>query len=189
MWQQAVKIASNLSLKLNQQPVLVGALALRAHGYIRETDDVDLAVLTSEHDIESAASALGLRLHAKHHFGGYDFRLETGERIDVITLENELPDVVREARSEAIASNRVTNLLGTSFYVASIGHVITLKMIAARKKDSADIIELIKVLVETGRWDRERKNIFNVVRQHLGWYASERDLMRLVEDAERERSR
>lgn len=184
----AVAQAVALSHLLGQSPVIVGALALAAHGYRRETSDVDIAIpvimAESGHAVEAAARTLGLTVRARHAFGGLDLRADKA-RIDVITLDRDLPGLVPNAVEEAIASDRRIELFGETVFVVSIGHLIAMKLVAERKKDAADIVELIKARCIEGEWDNDRAQVYATVQQHLGWYAA-RVVRGLAQTAQRE---
>ena len=172
----ATEQAVVLSGALEQPTVVCGALAMAAHGYRRETSDVDivLAVVVggpSGDELESVAQEMGLTLRAKHGFGGYDLR--AGDvRIDVLTLDRDVPTLVPEAVKEAVDSDRRMLLFGHDVFVVSLGHLIAMKLIAERKKDIADIVELIKVRLDAGQWADDRAAVKEVVTRHLGWYAA-----------------
>jgi len=172
----ATEHALALSERIHQPMVVAGALALAAHGYRRETSDVDIVLsvvigASSGDAVEAAAQELGLTVRAKHGFGGLDLR--AGDvRIDVLTLDRDVPTLIPDAVEEAMASFRVTELFGHPVHVVSLGHLIAMKLVAERKKDMADIVELIKVRLEEGQWDNDRAQVKAVVTQHLGWYAA-----------------
>jgi len=181
----ATEQAVVLSGALEQPTVVAGALAMAAHGYRRETSDVDivLAVVVGDPSgdaLESAAQEMGLTLRAKtyevaftgrHGFGGYDLR--AGDvRINVLTLDRDVPALVPEAVKKAVDSDRRMVLFGHDVFVVSLGHLIAMKLVAERKKDIADIVELIKVRLEAGQWADDRAEVKEVVKRHLGWYAA-----------------
>jgi hypothetical protein len=174
----ATALAAALSRAANQPPVIVGALAMAAYGYRRETSDVDIVIpvvigAASGDALEEAARNLGLTVRAKHRFGGLDLR--AGDvRIDVLTLDRDVPTLIPSAVAEARASKRHLVLFGTDVLVVSLGHLIAMKLVAERKKDVADIVELIKTRVVAGTWPDDRVEVLNVVREHLGWYAARR---------------
>lgn len=172
----ATEQAVVLSRSLEQPTVVAGALAMAAHGYRRETSDVDivLAVVVggpSGDALESVAQKMGLTIRAKHGFGGYDLR--AGEvRIDVLTLDRDIPELVPEAVKEAVDNDRRVSIFGHDVFVVSLGHLITMKLLAERKKDIVDIVELIKVRLEAGQWADDREAVKEVVKRHLGWYTA-----------------
>lgn len=173
---KAAALAVALSKVMDQPPVIAGALAMAAHGYRRETSDVDIVVPVVIGDasgdaLEEAALSVGLTVRAKHGFGGLDLRAEE-VRIDVLTLDRDMPALIPEAVAEAVESKRKTLLFGHSVYVVSLGHLIAMKLMAERKKDIADVVELIKVSIEESHWNEDRWQVADVVKRHLGWYAS-----------------
>jgi predicted nucleotidyltransferase len=173
---QAIADAVELSERLGQPPVLAGALAMAAHGYRRETSDVDIVIpvvigTLSGDAVEEAAREMGMTVRAKHGFGGLDLR-DREIRIDVLTLDRDMPALIPDAVKEAVASRRTVEIYGHTMFVVSLGHLIAMKLIAERKKDMADIVELIKARIELGKWSRDSSQVRSAVKQHLGWYAA-----------------
>lgn len=172
----ATKLAVELAKAVGQPCVVAGALAMAAHGYRRETHDVDIVLpvvigKSSGDDVERVAEAMGLVVRAKHGFGGLDLR--AGDvRIDVLTLDRDMPSLVDDAVYEAVESQRLMMLFGERVFVVSLGHLIAMKLMAERKKDVADVVELIKARLEQGAWGDDRSQVMAVVREHLGWYAT-----------------
>jgi predicted nucleotidyltransferase len=173
---EATASAVKLSKMIGQPTIIVGAFAMAAHGYRRETDDVDIVIpvvigAATGDTLEAAAEKIGLVVRAKHGFGGLDLR--AGDvRIDVVTLDRDVPTLVPDAVKEAVASKRRMKLFGHSVFVVSLGHLVAMKLVAERKKDIADIVELIKVRLEAGKWIDDRSQVKKVVERHLGWYAA-----------------
>lgn len=149
---------------------------MAAHGYRRETSDVDIVIpvvigTASGDAVEEAAREMGMTVRTKHRFGGLDLR-DREIRIDVLTLDRDVPTLVPDAVEEAVASNRTVDIFGHTMFVISIGHLIAMKLVAERKKDTADIVELIKARIEMSEWSRDSPEVRRVVTQHLGWYAA-----------------
>lgn len=169
----AALAAHALAEELHVPPVLVGALAMAAHGYSRETHDVDIALVTtvSAATVATTIEQLGLVIRARHGAWGLDLRTSTGARVDVLLGFPDLPDIIPALAQEAVQAGRVTELAGQEFLVASVGFLFVLKLIAERAKDRADIVELMKALIELNEWDRKRADALATVRHHLGWYA------------------
>ena len=173
---EAMARAVELSQAVEQPTVVAGALAMAAHGHRRETSDVDIVLPViigkpSGDVLESAARDLEFTVRAKHGFGGLDLR--AGDvRIDVFTLDHDVPTLVPDAIKEAVASGRKAALFGQSVFFVSLGHLIAMKLVAEHRKDIVDIVELIKVRLEAGKWSDDRSQVLEVVREHLGWYAA-----------------
>lgn len=162
---------------------------MAAHGYRRETSDVDLVMpliigTPSGTALEDTAQNLGFTIRAKHGFGGLDLRDE-GIRIDILTLDRDVPTIVPDAVEEATWADRTITLFGETVFVVSLGHLIALKLVAERKKDLGDIVELLKARIEAGTWDEDRPQVAAVIKAHLGWYAV-RTLDKLVTEARAE---
>lgn len=174
----AARAAALLTQAIDQPFVLAGALAMAAHGYRRETHDVDIVIpvviggVTGD-IVENAAKNMGLAVRAKHGFGGLDLR-EGDVRIDVLTLDRDMPALIPAAVADAIHQNRQVTLFGQRAFVVSLGYLIAMKLVAERKKDIADIVELIKVRMGMGEWIADQTEVATVVRTHLGWYAARR---------------
>ena len=175
---EAADTAVELSKLVNQPTVVVGGFALAAHGFIRETGDVDvifpIVMKSEECDVlQAAAISINLNIKAKHSFGGFDLRADDNEnvRVDVLTLDREIPELVPAAVEEAVSSNRKITLFGHKVYCVSVGYLITLKLLSSRTKDLGDIVELIKVRMEDDKWVDDYRDVAKVVRQFLGLYA------------------
>lgn len=172
---EAVRMAIALTASMGQPTVIAGALAMAAHGYRRETHDVDIVLpvvigAVSGDRLEEEARAMGLEVRAKHGFGGLDLRSNL-IRIDVLTLDRDMPELIPDAVAEALASDRRMDLFGSVVHVVSLGHLVAMKLMAERKKDIADIVELIKERMELGQWDRDQPVVIDVVKRFLGWSA------------------
>jgi hypothetical protein len=173
---KAAQAAAALAESIGQPLVLAGALAMAYHGYRRETSDVDIVIPgvigePSGDRVEDAARELGMTVRAKHGFGGLDLR--DGEvRIDVLTLDRTISGLVPDAVAEAMASNRRARVFGQDARVVSLGHLIAMKLVAERKKDIVDVIELIKAQIEAGTWSKNGTQAIDVVRRHLGWHGA-----------------
>ncbi len=183
----ATIVAVKLAEAVGQPPVVIGALAMAAHGYRRETSDVDIIIpividSTSGEELIEEAREIGLTVKAKHSFGGLDLRY--GDiRIDVLTLDQDLPTLVPSAVAEAVRSDRRINLFGQEVYVVSLGHLIALKLLAGRKKDTVDIVELIKSRMQAGTWDSsDQFDVMTTTQELLGTYSS-RVVNRLAQEA------
>lgn len=170
---KAASRAFALAEAVGEPPVVGGGLALAAHGYQRETDDVDIVVAAiiggaTGNRIEVAADNLLLTVRARHKFGGLDLR-DGPVHVDVLTLDNEAPGLADDAVREAVGANRKIDVFGYRFFAVSIGHLLCMKLIAERRKDKADIVELIKARI--GTWDDDWYDAAKIVKTHLGSYA------------------
>ena len=127
----AIKTAAQLD-SLGIRYALVGGLAVGAYGYIRTTADVDFLVG------EEAFEHHGLIVTFKP---GVPIEVD-GIRIDYlssVSLGTQMEDILDQPLvSEGIA-------------IISIEALIYMKLVAKRRKDQVDIIELVKTGIDTKR--------------------------------------
>jgi len=145
----AIKTASQLEY-LGIRYALAGGLAVGAHGYIRTTADVDFLVG------EEAFEHHGLLVTFKP---GVPIEVD-GIRIDYLSAVA-LGSQIESVFAEALVSEGVA--------VVPIEVLIYMKLVARRRKDQVDIIELIKCGADIKK-----------TRAYLKQYAS--DLLPLFED-------
>lgn len=142
MREAAVKTAAQLN-DLGIRYALAGGLAVGAHGYIRATVDVDFLVG------EEAFEHHGLLVAFK---AGVPIEVD-GVRIDYlspISLGPQLEEVLdHPPMNEGLA-------------IVPIEVLIYMKLVAKRRKDLVDVIELVKAGADVSR-----------VREYLGQYASD----------------
>jgi Domain of unknown function (DUF1814). len=138
----AIKTAGQLNL-LGIRYALAGGLAVGAHGYIRATVDVDFLVG------EEAFERQGLLVAFK---AGVPIEVD-GVRIDYlspISLGPQLEEVLDDPpMNEGLA-------------IVPIEVLIYMKLVAKRRKDMVDVIELVKIGADMHR-----------VRDYLGRYAAD----------------
>ena len=118
----AMLIASEQLDKIGVRHVLVGGLAVGAHGYPRATKDVDF--LVSEDAFE-------------HHPGGF-VTMKAGMPIQVNGV---LVDFL-SAEAMHVAMDPPLGKVGIQ--IASLQTLVHLKLLSPRQKDASDLIELIK---------------------------------------------
>lgn len=169
---EAMALAAELAEMLDQPLVVCGALAMAAHGYRRQTSDVDIVLpvvvgASSGDAVEEAAKELGLEVRARHSFGGFDLRAK-GVRIDVLTLDRAIDSLVSDAIAAAVEEDVTVDIFGQEAYVVPLGYLIAMKLVAQRKKDLGDVVELIKVQMDDGDWATSSYEVAQIVRQQLG---------------------
>jgi hypothetical protein len=131
-------------------PVLViGAVALAAHRYVRFTKDIDLGVLADLSGMRSIVEAL--------RSDGYDAEFHEPDATDplggvidvsgpfglvqIISFEDRFPAVIRDAlETDEVLSIRP----GSSLRIMPIPHLVALKLYAGDHKSRADILELLR---------------------------------------------
>lgn len=128
----AMRVASARMQSLGVRHLLVGALAVGAHGYPRATKDVDFLVGAEAFEI---------------HEGGI-VTLKPGLPIQV---QGVLVDHLSAAPQEAHLTESLSALPAGTPPVAPVEVLVYLKLKSSRQKDFADVIELIKVGVDLER--------------------------------------
>jgi hypothetical protein len=125
---QAMRTASGRLRELGIRHALVGALGVGAHGYPRATKDVDF--LVGDEAFE-------------HHAGGLvsitaGVPVQVGDvPIDPLSLRPDEPHLV-EALGQAVVSGGVP--------VAPLEALVYLKLKSPRRRDAADVVELLRVV-------------------------------------------
>lgn len=128
----AMRKASDELARLGVRHVLVGGLAVGAHGYPRATKDVDF--LVGDEAFE-------------HHEGGI-VTMKPGIPIQISgVLVDLLSAQPGEGAMEAVPIART----GADVPVAPIEALIYLKLKSPRMKDAADVIELLKAGIDRAR--------------------------------------
>ncbi len=152
--QRTVEVAeavSDVLDRLGARSALIGAAALAAHNYPRDTADLDLATyedpFTLLRDAERQLSAAGhecdLRLpDDEDPLGGVlTVRGEGHDPVQVVNFRNPLGGRRNPGR-DAVAS--ATPLPGTRLRVVDLPHLVALKLYAGGPKSRADVVELLE---------------------------------------------
>ncbi|MGA0333580.1 MAG: hypothetical protein ACO3N7_04710 [Kiritimatiellia bacterium] len=136
-----------LGRELGLEFIVVGALALAAHHYVRSTGDVDLAGVVSLdklHDFKDRLQQSGydveLRLpDADDPLGGVlDIHHEEG-LIQLISFADRFPGVIRDALQEA----KLTLSERGTLPIVPLAHLVVLKLYAGGLKSKADVVEVL----------------------------------------------
>ncbi len=138
----AIKTADQLN-HLGIRHALAGGLAVGAHGYIRATTDVDF--LVGEEAFEHQGSLVAFKAGVPIEVGGV--------RIDYLS-----PAALGPQMEDALDNPPVSEGLA----IVPIEALIYMKLVAKRRKDMVDVIELVKVGADVDR-----------VRDYLRQYASD----------------
>jgi hypothetical protein len=117
----ATKTAEQLE-SLGIRYALVGGLAVAAHGYLRATDDVDF--LVGDEAFE-------------HHGNIVSFKAGVPIEIDGIRIDYLSPTALGKHVESAFRQ-------ADTFHVVPIEILIYMKLVAKRRKDQLDVIELLK---------------------------------------------
>jgi len=127
--------------------VVIGAVALAAHHYVRHTDDLDLAVnaeLGPLREVLAALRAAGFAAELREPgaddplAGVIDVHGEFG-LIQIISYAGRFPAVIEDA----LRLSSLTVQPGSPLRIAPLPHLIALKLYAGGFKSKADIVELL----------------------------------------------
>lgn len=135
--------------------VVIGAVALAAHRYIRFTEDIDLGVnadLKQMMDIAETLRSEGYDavLHepdAQDPLGGVIDVSGPFGLIQIISFEDRFPAVIRDA----LEGDDVRIFPGSTIRVVPIPQLVALKLYSGGWKSKADIIELLRRNPEVDR--------------------------------------
>jgi len=133
--------------------VVIGGVAVGAHGYIRATEDLDIVPDPSAENHRRLAELLlrleatlptagGRRFDPNHDLGA----LRQGQNVSVDTTLGSL-DIVQRARgvpdyATLLGDAANAELLGVALKVCSLSHLRQMKSTAARSQDLADLDNL-----------------------------------------------
>ncbi|MBU3664255.1 MAG: hypothetical protein FGM15_00045 [Chthoniobacterales bacterium] len=127
--------------------VVIGAVALAAHRYVRQTEDLDMAVNADLEHLRLLAATLnteGYRasLHepdAQDALGGViDVEGPFGV-LQIISYAGKFPAVIEDALREAKMSVRA----GSPLKLVPLPHLVALKLYAGGMKSKADVVEVL----------------------------------------------
>lgn len=134
--------------RLGVDAVVIGAVALAAHRYVRMTQDLDLGVDVDLPTLKRVADTLiaegfdaELRLpDAQDPLGGViDIRGDFGW-VQVISFADRFPAAIRDA----LRHHTMTLRPGSSLKLTPLAQLVALKLYAGGAKSRADVLELLK---------------------------------------------
>jgi len=127
--------------------VVIGAVALAAHHYVRQTNDIDLGVNADLPTLRALVESL--------RQAGFDAELREPDGADplggvidvagpfglvkVISYNERFPAVIEDA----VRSAELVVRAGSSLRLAPLPHLVALKLYAGGHKSKADIVELL----------------------------------------------
>jgi hypothetical protein len=129
------------------EPLVIGAVALAAHGYVRFTEDLDLGVNTDLGTLRRAAEALrtsgfGVELRepdGQDPLGGVvDVRGPFG-LVQIVNYGGRFPAVI----DAGLAAAETVLRTGSQLRIVPLPHLVALKLYAGGMKSRADIVELL----------------------------------------------
>ena len=145
-----LKVAEDVLELLHSQridAVVIGAVALAAYNYVRQTEDIDLGVNANPAQLLALARLLESR--------GYSVELRDSDREDplggvidvrgafgflqIISFADRFPKVI----DDAIYASKIVVREGSPLKIVPLPHLIALKLYAGGHKSKADILELL----------------------------------------------
>lgn len=129
------------------EAVVIGAVALAAHGYVRFTDDLDLGVSTDLATLHQVASSLrnaGFCVELREPdgqdpLGGVVDVSGSFGLVQIVNYGGRFPAVIDTALATADTVVRPESRLR----IVPLGHLVALKLYAGGTKSRADIVELL----------------------------------------------
>jgi len=134
--------------KHGMDAVVIGAVALAAYHYVRQTEDIDLGVNADLPGLRALAASLASAGYsvefrepdAQDPLGGViDVRGQFG-LLQIISFAERFPAVIEDALEAS--SLRVRQ--GSPLKIVPLPHLIALKLYAGGHKSQADIVELLE---------------------------------------------
>lgn len=130
------------------EAVVIGAVAMAAHHYVRHTEDLDLGVVATEGEMRTLTAVLagrGFEVEFRQPgpddplAGVIDVRGDFG-LVQIISYAGRFPVVIEDALRSATLAVRE----GSPLRIVPIPHLIALKLYAGGQKSKSDIIELLE---------------------------------------------
>lgn len=133
--------------ELQLDALVIGAVALAAHRYVRQTEDLDLAVNANLQNLRSLTTSLQrsgyqVELHEPDAEDPLDGVIDIEGPfglIQIISYAGKFPAVIEDALREA----QLTARPGSPLKLVPLPHLIALKLYAGGTKSKADILELL----------------------------------------------
>jgi hypothetical protein len=153
-----LEVAERIGRMLDERKlpfVVIGAVALAAHRYIRFTEDIDLGVNADLRQMKGFVETLRSEgydavLHepdAQDPLGGVIDVSGPFGLVQIISFEDRFPAVIRDA----LKGYDLRIFPGSMLRVVPIPQLVALKLYAGGRKSQADIIELLRRNPEVDR--------------------------------------
>lgn len=153
-----LEVAERIGRMLDERKlpfVVIGAVALAAHRYIRFTEDIDLGVNADLRQMRSIAETLrsegyDVVFHepdAQDPLGGVIDVSGPFGLVQIISFEDRFPAVIRDA----LEGEDIRIFPDSRLRVVPIPQLVALKLYAGGRKSQADIIELLRRNPEVDR--------------------------------------
>ncbi len=144
---QAAEDVLGILEKYSIDAVIIGAIALAAHRYIRQTEDLDFGInasLLKMRELTDSLNREGFHTELREPdmddpLGGViDIRGDFG-LVQIVNFGERFPAVI----DDALRTSTLYAREGSSLRVIPIPHLIALKLYAGGHKSKSDILELI----------------------------------------------
>lgn len=144
---QAAEQVVRILEKLQVDAVIIGAVAMAAHHYVRLTHDIDLAVnadIQQLRDIAAALHAAGYKADLREPddsdpLGGVIDVTGSFGMLQIISFADRFPAVIEDALRTTTMRLRA----GSSLKFVPLAQLVALKLYAGGLKSKADIFELL----------------------------------------------
>jgi hypothetical protein len=128
--------------------VVIGAVAMAAYNYVRNTDDLDFGVNAGLEEMRALAGSLeeaGFKVElrepdAQDPLGGVIDVSGPFGLLQIVSFSGRFPAVIEDAVRESTLRVRE----GSALKLVPIPHLIALKLYAGGRKSEADIVELLR---------------------------------------------
>lgn len=144
----AAEVVADVLAQRSIDAVVIGAVAMAAHHYVRHTEDLDLGVVATEREMRQLTDDL-----ARHGFeaefrspgfddplaGVIDVRGDFG-LVQIISYAGRFPAVIEEALGGSVIAARE----GSRLRIVPLPHLVALKLYAGGAKSKSDIAELLE---------------------------------------------
>lgn len=145
---QAAERVASIMLKLGVPAVVIGAVALAAHRYVRFTADIDLGVdadLDQMRKLLAALTDAGFKVEfhepdSQDPLGGVLDVSGSFGLVQVVSFGGRFPAVIHDA----LTDNETRIRPGSELRLAPIAQLVALKLYAGGSGSKSDIIELLR---------------------------------------------
>jgi hypothetical protein len=145
---RAAERVAALSVQNGVPAVVIGAVALAAHRYVRHTEDIDLGVDADLPKMRALAAALRVEGFAvefhepdgDNPLGGVIDVSGTFGLVQVVSFGGRFPAVIRDA----LAGEDIRIRPGSELRLVPIAQLVSLKLYAGGSGSKSDIVELLR---------------------------------------------
>jgi hypothetical protein len=135
--------------------LVIGAAALAAHRYVRHTEDIDLGVNVSIHELPKVGAALrvaGFEVVAREPdgqdpLGGVIDVSGPFGLVQIVNFGERFPAVIDSGLAEATLPMRA----GSTLRIVPLAQLVALKLYAGGMKSRADVVEVLRRNPEADR--------------------------------------